>query len=461
MLFQVLIRIQKSRTKKQDIRTGEYVANQSDFDKVTGYVKPNKGTDYKRLNKLIDTLRMEYLEQASKDASDSQSMVKSKDDILVEFERMINNLDKEGKENSRRLFFNVKNHIVEVLYATDRPLKLELEDIDDIFLDDFKIHLVSKGLAVSTIKGYMDKITTIFSNINKRQKHLILNPIKDYKRKIKNVETKISFHSDTFYQFKYYLPKSKERIHYKNWNIFQYFSQGQRISDIIITDWTSISFVNSNVKDSMKNKGKVEKNKVRYHFNAFKTGTEHDMILCNQAILALRFYLDRDLQLQYLVDSENGIDEDTELQYYMKLIELPSERRLHGLGDIQDKVDVLIPLIKIQKLRTPKKCIFHDVYTEKLTHKEKVKLITNKSTCLSKCQLANEKDEDYKAKDHLSSHKFRHLFSSHFYEAKKNIYALSLLLFHTNINTTSRYLATLDVKIVEDDIKDFYENEIH
>ncbi|RZT96610.1 phage integrase family protein [Ancylomarina subtilis] len=467
----IVIRLQYSRDKKTEIKTGEYIEHKEDFDSKSGYVKNKKRVDHARINAIIDQKKVEIREQLlaeleeKEKAEEIEAATKPEDidEVLTEFNRLITNLEKEGKENSRRLFFNVKNHIIDVLNTTNKPHKLRLEDINDIFLDDFRIHLTAKGLAISTIKSYMDKITTVFSNCNKRRPHLILNPIKEYKKKVRNQDKSLSFEDNLFDTFKGYIPKSKERTLYKNWNVFQYYSQGTRISDIITISYENIYFTDRYVsqKDQDETKGLLPRNiNVNLKFNAIKTGTEHDMTLCEEAILTLRFFLHPDLQHEYLKSLKQVINKgDFELEYLLGLQERPEDANIKPFKGKEkaDRVHLLIEFIQMQKNYTPKKCIFHDVYLEGKTHGEIRKLINNKTTCVSKCQKCNEEDEEnYMTEEHLSTHSFRHLFSINYYNSTRDIYSLSKLLGHTNIGTTERYLKRLKVEFIEQNIEDFY-----
>jgi hypothetical protein len=143
---QLMVRIQYSRTKKKEIRLGVFLQKLSYFDTHSGLVRKRKDVDYKNLNKMI-TNKISELQNQNIDLIENHDL---KTDLLIELDRNIRKSEAEGKFNSRRIYFYTRRHLCDFLDSNNRKQILLLADIDDVFLDDFKIYLINKGLAPST-----------------------------------------------------------------------------------------------------------------------------------------------------------------------------------------------------------------------------------------------------------------------------------------------------------------------
>ncbi|MCT4662173.1 MAG: site-specific integrase [Tissierellales bacterium] len=462
--FQIIIRIQHDRKKKEDIPTGEYLPKLEYFDKKTGKVKKRKGLEYERINELIFEKIVFYKKRFK--SNPTAVSLKSKEDVLAEFERLLTKLEAEGKYNSKRIILYAYKYLKEFL---NEKTTLLVDEIDDVFLDDYKVFLLGKNLKSGTIKSYVEKLRMIHNLIVDRLQIIKHNPFKNFK--VDKEENKHELTEQFLKDFINYIPSSKERILYKNMFLSMFFLQGTRVSDILTIRYNNLLIEGLNNEPKI-DKFSKESEKIAYYFSlgkktdyskvnfslefkAFKTGHTHIIPLSNKAILQLRFFLDTDLQLRYL----NAFDHplyDKELRIFL------SERiKVSYLKSEEDEVLILKELIIEQHKRNPNKPIFHNFNIDGLKGNDLKKFIQSKTSYINKSLTSNEKDEYYKTrlKTHISCHCARHLFAICFYSHKKDIYGLSKLLFHKKVQTTENYLKRLNVRIhSKNDALDFYDN---
>jgi len=478
---QILIRVQHTSKKKEDIGIGEYLPKLEYFDKSSSRVKKRKNIEYERINTLI--LEKILLYQDRVKGNQKATPLKSKESVLAEFERVINKLDAEGKYNSKRIISYAYKYLTDFLHSNEKN-KLDIYEIDDVFLDEYKIFLLKNDLKSGTIKAYVEKLRTIHNLIVERLNITKQNPFKNFK--VEREETKNTLSEEFLNKFINYIPKSKERIFYKQIFLSQFFLQGSRISDMLNLTYQNLVIENHKQKPEIDNisttsdiinyglnmSNKTDYSKVKFHldFKAFKTKQHHVIPLSNKAIIQLRYFLDKDLQLKYLDDKIYDKEFRTYVGKEIGKVKIKpddvetffSEKLgIKSLKSDEYKVLKLKELIIEQAQRTPNKCIFHDWSIDGLKGNDLKRFVQSKTTYINKSLKSNETDEYYKVrlKEHLSTHSARHLFAIIYYTKKRDIYGLSKLLFHKKVNTTQEYLKRLNVRLHNEiDALDFYDN---
>ncbi len=306
------------------------------------------------------------------------------------------------------------------------------------------------------------------------------NPFEDFTVEIEKNTTTLS--GDFIKKFISYIPKSKERILYKNMFVAQYLLHGTRISDLLLVCYRNLKIKGleddvaidefSTLTESinaLKNlplKHDYAGVSFRLEFDAFKTGHEHEIPLSNKAILQLRFFIDEDLQLRFLEKNK-----DDELSIFLG-IENKNRYQLEELNDLlfgtrtntnnfdENSVTLMKELIVLQSKRGENKPIFHNWSFNGLEGNDLKKFIQSKTSYVNKSLYSNLKEAFYKKrlKEKISSHSARHLFAITYYNETKDIYRLSRLLYHTKITTTQIYLKKLNVSTDDDvDAIDFYD----
>ncbi|MCT4587741.1 MAG: site-specific integrase [Carboxylicivirga sp.] len=467
--YPILIRILHPR--KEDIGIGEYLPKLEYFDKAKERVKKRKGIEHERINELIIEKLQHYRERVKitpKVNTNTNVSLTSSESILEEFECILEDLNSDGKYNSHRIYNYTYRYLTEFLNSKNKTT-LSVYEIDVGFLRRWKAFMKGKGLTGSTIQTYVEKLRASHNNLVERLSISKSNPFKKFT--VVKEKKKTTIGGGFIVKLISYIPKSKERIKYKNMFVAQYFLHGTRISDLLLFRYTDLKIEGLErdvIVDEFSTLSEtitalkqlpVKQNyadvRFRIEFNAFKTGHEHKIALSNKAILQMRFFLDEDLQLRFLEKNKDdelsiflGIENKNryELEELNKI--LFSTRTNSNVHD-DSSVTLMKELIVIQYKRNKNKPIFHNWSFDDLDGNDLKKFIQSKTTYVNKSLYSNLKEPFYAArlKERISSHYARHLFSIRYYEHTKDLYRLSKLLGHTKVTTTQIYLEKLNVSV--------------
>jgi site-specific recombinase XerD len=465
--YQIKIRVQHTRTKKEEFATGEYLEDPSHFDKKLGRVRLLKKIDHQRINKLLIEKVAEYQDRTSPVQADGKvKTIRQKDDLIAEYKHKLKLTKAENSKSTADLYEVSFKHLTSFLKSEYNKEKLSTCEIDQILLDEYKIYLMNRKQADSTIKTYFNHFKTVYNCVAKRIKLNQYSPFKDYTVKVLKKKTVIPVNS--FTKISRYIPKTPKRIEMKNIGMLQYYTQGTRASDIFTIRWNNIKF--DNIRDEeyeeLKN-SKKESEMLTYYLNksnrsygdvkfslkfkSIKTNKDHSIPLSNKAIIQLRFFLDKDLQIQYL----SGDVFDKELRRYMKT---PNPYKTYIYTD-EELANKLKPLIIEQKERTAKSCITHKENINDFNKNKLLDWLKVKRDKTNKLFKKIQQEENYPLKFLIKTHSWRHMFSINYYTTKRDIYSLSKLLYHYSVGTTEEYLSKLDIKLIcDNDIISFYDD---
>lgn len=427
---QLMIRVQYNRSQKKDIRLGIYLPELELFDSVAGKVKRTQKVEYAKINQII----IKKLAELS--ASENIMSVNdeaNKLDLIIEVERLRKKYEIEESHNTMRFYYYTHKHLTEFFRNSKKDVKLNIRNIDDIFLDDFVGYLKKNyKLKSITIGGYLQVMSTVFNIIMKRNNTKIFSPFTTYKLKKDEEDFTTLTKADLLY-FQSYVPKSPPRIMYKNLCMFNFFTQGTRISDNILAQWKNIITIGDNFY---------------FKFRSTKTNKLHNIRLNDNAILLLRFFLDDNIKDEFL----DGTLDD-ELHAYLNHKDVTNE----GVS-FTKRIELLKDLILKQIKTNSTKCIFHSTEVTTLNKTQKLQLVATKTSNVNKSLKTIREEEEYTNGAHLSTHSFRHLFSIIYYTKNRDIYSLSKLLYHSSVLITEEYLKRINVDLInEDEIVTFYD----
>jgi site-specific recombinase XerD len=464
--YKIVIRVQHSRTKKEEFSIDEYVPNINDFDNKAGKVRSLKVLEYQRINKVIaeKIVELQGKESIGKESKgDEVSLIRQKDDLLDEYERKIKSLEFDGAPTTLSNYKVSFGHLNAYLKSKKGKLKLSAEELDDIFLDAYKYYFKAKGFKESTIKTYFKHLRTVYKKVCRRYQLRLHSPFEGYE--LRDIEEPIILSLDIIQKLKNYVPKTKKGFRIKHMGFFQYYTQGTRVSDALNIRWSNIH-INDDIEGKFKNSNRVadiiyyglnkhlfNSDKVSFDlkFKAIKTGTDHDIRLGDKAIFQLRYFLDRDLQEEYLNSDEIT---DYGLRTYLRME--TSNKTI--VQTYEFFVNRLKPLIIEQIRRTPNKCIMHNKDLNGFNRDQLIKWIKGETSNINTIWKENEKEEFYPITDHISTHCFRHLFAMIYYTKQRDVYSLSRLLYHKDIQTTQTYLKRMDIKPINSvDVNSFYD----
>lgn len=476
--FQIRIRVIKGNyTKFHPLDL--YLSRKSDFLVKSGKVS-SKFEHAERYNKFIkkevdkqQTIIDNELKEAGK-----PEIVKDDLDIFNDLDRYIKIKDLEGQVSVRDKNIFLKNKII---LCIGKEKDLSVLDIDIKFLDAFYFENRTK-MKADSLKLYYSYLKQSVDRIIKKCHLDIKNLVEEYEIDATDeVEQIGELNQHTLHSIINSEITLSKQIKVKHSSLFQFFSNGIRISDLTFLKFSKISIVlkkadeldyEANLIDGFKTLmgDKEQRNVFVLKFKSVKTGYNHVIELSNQALLELRFFLDSDLQKKFL---EGGADDrivkDDELSkiceykpesiihYFEKprvLTKVDKDGRHYRIDDgdfpiMTYHIHRLKYLIQEQLGRTDRYIFNSDTTVDvnldiyKKNNKDLVRKIITRSN-----QRQNDALERISKKigikDKLVSHSMRHLFAILLYKDSADLYAVKELLGHKKLETTERYLKRLN-----------------
>jgi len=338
------------------------------------------------------------------------------------------------------------------LFCSESGRKSEIlfYDIDIDFLNDFREHLTLKKVKPVSQKGYLEKFRVILKNaINDEKYNPSKNPFTNFK--FNSVVTSPKhLNKEDFKTLKSlvegtsagYIKGSTEILHLSDsskniglkW-LFQYYSFGMRISDLLLLRW-------ENITDSGK----------RLKFTMFKTKSKMDIALNNELLDILYKFMSKEIQNEIIRKSRRTAGTDTliaggkEIKYNRKVEKYELIRSyLYSLSKNTETKNKRI-FSKVPDDTTDIKEIYTSVATQTAVYNKQLKKLSKEIETFSTINL------------NLSSHMARHTFAYLSLMEGKNVYYISKALNHKSIKTTEKYilgfpLDELDGKFYDEEIK--------
>lgn len=315
---------------------------------------------------------------------------------------------------------------------TGRKPEILFYDIDISFLNDFREHLTLKKVKPVSQKGYLEKLRVILTNaINDEKYYPSKNPFTNFK--FNNVVTAPKHINKQEFKLLKSLVDGTAAGYSKNENkviplseqskkiglkwLFQYYSFGMRISDLLLLRW-------ENITDSGK----------RLKFTMFKTKSKMDIALNNELLDILFKFMKPSIQNEINQKSKRKEGTDTiiaggeEIKYNRKVEKYELIRfYLYNLGINTETKNQRI-FSKVPSDTIDVKEIYTKVATQTAVYNKQLKKLSNEIVQLNSKNL------------NLSSHMARHTFAYLSLMEGKNVYYISKALNHKSIRTTEIYL---------------------
>ncbi|HAQ17774.1 MAG TPA: hypothetical protein DCR40_00915 [Prolixibacteraceae bacterium] len=323
-------------------------------------------------------------------------------------------------------------------------------DINIDFLNDFREHLTLKNVKPVSQKGYLEKFRVILTNaINDEKYNPSKNPFTNFKfnavvtspkhlnkQEFKLLKGLVDGSAGGYSQKENKVLKLSEpnKLIGLKW-LFQYYSFGMRVSDLLLLRW-------ENITDSGK----------RLKFTMYKTKSKMDIALNNELLDILFKFMKPSIQTEIIKKTRLPAGTDTliaggeEIKYNRKVEKYDLIRLyLYNLSNNSETKNQRI-FSKVTSETTDIKKIYTSVATQTAVYNKQLKKLSNEIETFSNKNMK------------LSSHMARHTFAYLSLMEGKNVYYISKALNHKSIKTTEKYilgfpLDELDGKFYDEEIK--------
>jgi len=320
------------------------------------------------------------------------------------------------------------------LFCSESGRKPEIlfYDIDISFLNDFREHLTLKNVKPVSQKGYLEKFRVILTNaINDEKYNPSKNPFTNFK--FNSVVTAPKHISKSEFNLLKSFVDGSAGVYSKSENkviqlsepskkiglkwLFQYYSFGMRISDLLLLRW-------ENINDAGK----------RLQFTMFKTKSKMDLSLNNELLDILFKFMKPSIQNEIIRKSNRKEGVETliaggqEIKYNRKVEKYELIRQyLYNLS-INSEIKNQRIFSKVPSDTTDIKEIYTSVATQTAVYNKQLKKLSKEIEVFSTINL------------NLSSHMARHTFAYLSLMEGKDYFYISKALNHKSVKTTENYL---------------------
>ena len=325
---------------------------------------------------------------------------------------------------------------------TGRNKDILFYDLNIDFLNEFQNHLVKKNIKPVSQRGYFEKLRVIINKAIKENKY---NPNRhpfigfEFVKVItapkclqpqefnllKSLILEKTIIVDTINKTK--LPPLSlinKRTGLK-W-LFQYYTYGMRVSDLLLLQW-------SNIYESGK----------RLKYTMYKTKNDMDIILNNELLDILFEFMNYKIRTDIIKKSS---DIAGTFKYNIEGVVITINKKTEWYDLIRHNLFILSTTNETKSLR-----IFSKVDSE-LEVKEDIKEIYSKISTYTAVYnkqlktLSNELEKYINKNLYLSSHMARHTFAYLSMLSDQSVYYISQALNHKSIKTTENYLKGFPVR---------------
>ena len=454
-----IINIRMTKDRVSDYFSTKEKLKCSNWDYKKNRVK-EKYEDSERLNKLIQ----DRIDDLKKQYGITQSVELVKQNNNGSFLKYLND-EIEYLENVKRIgtskryrttYYNLKKYL-----SSKNKSDLLFSDIDSTFVRSYESSLISQGIKNNTTKNYINCIKRLF-NQSVRQNIFIpsVNPFIFYVNRKEPVEKKRLSKLDFEKIIELKLEKKDTLYNTKNFFLFQVFSQGLRVGDLLTLRFKNII------------EGRIK-------FFQGKTKKPHTILINDNMMMILRDYIDvdtkkyLDMKWKFKTDSvEYTMTYDEMRTKYKEIVKdslkgnllskgIPKEviNWKNHLDSVRFKIhgNLLIELHKFSK-SNPDRFIFPILNptdfksVEFLGDTKLTKYQYNKIS--SKTTLYNKNLKNLQKlcglNTNLSSHISRHTYTDLMLMGNTDVYDISKSLGHTKLATTEHYLKDFSEERVDD-----------
>ena len=319
---------------------------------------------------------------------------------------------------------------------TGRPSEILFSDLNIDFINDFKQHLVKKKILPISQRGYLEKIRGVINKAIREDKY---NPKRHPFLGFEFMKIDTTPKCLLPQQFDFLKAammvitvrmnlKTGEKLPPYPWELkkvglkflFQYYSYGMRVSDLLLLRW-------ANIYESGK----------RLKYKMFKTKNEMDIVLNNDLLDILFEFLDKETRISIITQSKSeggthrfkvdgvviAVNKKNEwydlIRQHLYLLSAHSEKRNNR---IFSKIPIELNIEDDVKKVLSKISTYTCVYNKELKN------------------LAQTLSKDSSPPFHLSSHMARHTFAYMALLSGQSVYYISQALNHKSIKTTENYL---------------------
>lgn len=399
-------------------------------------------------NKELNKLGIETLDNK---ASIEQEPIQNSESFTLFYLNYMKDLEFNNKIGLLQKIHSVLFQLNSYCESSGRSTNILFKELNIDFMNGFKNHLVKKKILPVTQRGYIEKIRSIVNRAIKQNKY---NP---KRHPFLGFEfDKIQINPKCINPEELDLIKSLSSNSY-NYKIalkflFQYYSFGMRVSDLLLLKWGDIKETGKRIKYTM-----------------YKTKQRMDISLNSELIDILYEFMDYDIKtemkfifhlpssikkrIQYFENYKQRNDgEEKEFKYPVNSIILKEEKI-----DKYSLIRQYLHFISIDKDYSDK-TIFSSIGSNldiKTTY-SKVSTYTsvyNKDLKTLSDEIATSSGINLK----LSSHMARHTFAYISLLSGQSVYYISKALNHKSIKTTELYLSGFEDRHLDDQ---FYKKEL-
>lgn len=412
-------------------------------------------------------------------------------DIIKELENYIKELKILKKDGTSQNFLTLKNHLEK--YCSDIKINsIYFTNINIRFLKNLELYFINLYNDKEDIDGYystknmFDRLYGIYNKIKRENQINSINPFELFNLSIKPKEPlNKSLDIRTFNKIQslsisermpFKFLEYKKLTIAKNIFVFQTLAQGMRVSDVFNITYSDIiieriqDYKSDDIKKSKKGDINIFNTSIQYKMK--KTNKEMEIILFPAMIFVLRLFVPKEKILSYFKRLKELKLKDDE--FYLLISDKQLKNEINKLdiqddyNDVSNKKELVSTLLTItlQLLKSDEKYKNYFVIQLPKFDKRKYKNELNSRDLFYYLKYQREYYNKYlkslqsilKIETKLSSHIARHTYSDILQRTNKDVYLVSKILGHSNVNTTEKYLRSLRTKDLKDTSKELYDD---
>lgn len=258
--------------------------NEKQWDEKNQRVKKSKHIDYTIYNELIEKKHNELLTN-DKEIGGIESF-KNRKSFLSYFESIVKSNKLITKHGTRLKYRSVLHKLREYL---NKGLKTDVSfsELNLKFLDDFQVYMKSTGMDTNTVTHYLKIIRVVIRKSQKEKEYTnVKDPFVNFTFERKEKKTKETLSKEEIQQIKDTKLDSDRMDRIRKLFLFQFFTNGMRVSDLSILRFNNLS-------------------NGRINYKMFKTHNEINIPITELHIEILKKLLDLKTHLNYITIDNN------------------------------------------------------------------------------------------------------------------------------------------------------------
>ena len=411
------------------------------WDKDKQKVKSNyKG--YKALNEHLRTLLNKYEYNALNPLKHTNKTA------LEYFRTLLKSYKETTKANYTKTLISFEKYLIE-----SNNLSIDLDTLNPLIMQGYKEYLVDRNIHNNTIFTHFSILKALINkSIENNMVQYLRHPFTGVK--VKRIPTKKEYYSDTelrkIVEFK---TDKKHLLETRNIFLFQTFSQGMRITDVLLLKWGNFTFKDNNLileYVQSKSKKRVVMNVNPMMLSILKQYVNHNVK--DKRITEIETKVNNEiLELKELSNVKNDFKQlhkiiNSENEQYKKLM-MYGESYL-----IKENIEAEVLNIKISLMNKDKNLFINDSAFNKYKsgndlNKQQLKRIDSIKGNLNNNLKKLAKELKIKP---CSTHVARHTYTMLALDNEFSIDNISIALGHSNIKTTYNYIHSLPINQLND-----------